>query len=80
VRLSGNRRPFEEYWRFHDLRRTVATRLEDDLGISKPLISAILNHAEAGATAVYTKGQLRGQKLAAMQAWGQYLTKIVGNL
>jgi integrase len=80
VRLSGNPWPFEQNWRFHDLRRTVATRLEDDLGIAKPLISAILNHAEAGATAVYTKGQLREQKLVAMQAWGKYLTEVVGGL
>jgi integrase len=79
VRLPGNVGQFEEGWRFHDLRRTVATRLEDDLGIAKPLISAILNHAEAGATAVYTKGQLREQKLAAMQAWGKYLTNLLAS-
>jgi integrase len=75
----GQVRPFEENWRFHDLRRTVATRLEDNLGIAKPLISAILNHAEAGATAVYTKGQLREQKFLAMQTWGKYLTNLFGD-
>lgn len=68
--------PFEEPWRFHDLRRTVATRLEDDLSTSKPLISAILNHAEGGATAIYTRGQLRDQKLAAMEGWGRFLAKL----
>jgi integrase len=67
---------FQEPWRFHDLRRTVATRLEDNLSTPKALISAILNHAEGGATAVYTRGQLREQKFAAMQAWGSYLTKL----
>jgi integrase len=79
IRRSGSvRLPFEEAWRFHDLRRTVATRLEDDLSTPKALISAILNHAEGGATAVYTRGQLRGQKFAAMQAWGEYLTSLCG--
>jgi integrase len=75
----GLARPFEENWRFHDLRRTVATRLEDNLSIAKPLISAILNHAEVGATAVYTKGQLREQKFLAMQTWGKYLTNLSGD-
>ena len=69
--------PFEEPWRLHDLRRTVATRLEDDLIVPKALISAILNHAEAGATAVYTKGQLREQKLAAMKGWSGYLSTLL---
>ena len=69
--------PFGEPWRFHDLRRTVATRLEDDLSTPKAVISAILNHAEGGATAVYTRGQLREQKFAVMQAWAKYLTSLL---
>jgi integrase len=72
-RADGAPWPFALPWRLHDLRRTVATRLEEDLSVSKALISAILNHAEGGATAVYTRGQLREQKLAAMQAWGVHL-------
>jgi len=72
-RMDGRPWPFEEGWRFHDLRRTVATRLEDDLSTPKPLISAILNHAEGGATAIYTRGQLRKQKVAAMQGWSRFL-------
>jgi len=68
--------PFDMPWRLHDLRRTVATRLQDDLSVPKAVISAILNHAEGGATAVYTRGQLREQKLAAMQAWGCRLAEL----
>jgi integrase len=77
--VNGAAWPFNTAWRFHDLRRTVATRLEDDLSVSKAVISAILNHAEGGATAVYTRGQLREQKLAAMQAWGRYLATLVAS-
>jgi integrase len=73
---DGTTLPFDDPWRFHDLRRTVATRLEADLSTPKALISAILNHAEGGATAVYTRGQLREQKFAAMQAWGRNLTTL----
>jgi integrase len=76
TRMDGRPWPFGEPWRFHDLRRTVATRLEDDLSTPKPLISAILNHAEGGGTAIYTRGQLREQKLAAMQGWGRFLTAL----
>jgi integrase len=75
-RVDGAPWPFEEPWRFHDLRRTVATRLEDDLSEPKALISAILNHAEAGATAIYTRGQLREQKLKAMEGWGRFLARL----
>jgi integrase len=70
--------PLEEAWRFHDLRRTMASHMEDTLGINRSMISAILNHAEAGATAVYTKGTLRNHKLAAMQAWGRLIAKLAG--
>jgi integrase len=66
-------------WRFHDLRRTVATHLEDALGISRPVVGSILNHAAQGVTAqVYTRGDLLFERRRALVAWGRFLVLVVG--
>lgn len=73
-------RAFEQPWSYHDLRRTFATVLEDELDTDKHVIGAILNHAETGATGIYTKGALRRRKLAAMQAFARYILTVLGRL
>lgn len=64
-----------ERWTFHDLRRTFATHAEE-IGIDRAVISAILNHAPTGATAVYTRGQLHSLKAAALQKWADWLDEV----
>jgi integrase len=63
-------------WRVHDLRRTVATHMEDALGIPPHIVGSILNHAAGsykGVTAVYTRGTLIYERRRALVAWARLL-------
>lgn len=64
-------------YRWHDLRRTVATRLAE-MGIAEKTISRVLNHAEHGVTAtVYNQYQYDAEKRAALDAWAAKVDAIV---
>jgi integrase len=68
-------------WRFHDLRATMATRMEAELHIAPHIVGACLNHdpkAYKGITAVYTRGDAIDGKRAAMAAWDNLLAQITG--
>jgi integrase len=60
----------------HDLRRTAASYMTS-IGISPLVVSKILNHAEAGVTAVYDRHSYDAEKRAALDAWGARLQQIV---
>jgi integrase len=67
-------------WRFHDLRRTVGTHMEDALGIPPHIIGSVLNHAAAsykGVTAIYTRGNLIYERRRALVAWSRLLALAV---
>jgi integrase len=58
-----------EPWRFHDLRRTVATHL-GRLRIREEVIGRLLNHAVQGVTAkVYALHHYEPEKREALDAW-----------
>jgi integrase len=61
----------------HDLRRTAASHMTS-MGISRLVVSKILNHAEPGVTAVYDRHSYDAEKRAALAAWGTRLLEIVG--
>lgn len=64
-------------WRLHDLRRTLATYLEE-LEFSDDVIKAALNHSKSGGvTARYKRNPLSERKAQAMQAWANKLRAIV---
>ena len=68
-------------WRYHDLRATMATRMEATLNIAPHIVGALLNHdptAYKGITAVYTRGDPIDAKKSAMDAWGSLLARIIG--
>lgn len=72
----------ESAWRAHDIRRSVATYLEDALGFAPHLVGAILNHSSKsyrGVTAVYTRGQLIFERRRALTAWARLLAVIVSD-
>src|SRR5262245_30849845 len=52
----------------HDLRRTVASHMTG-LGISRLVVSKLLNHVERGVTAVYDRHSYDQEKRAALEAW-----------
>jgi integrase len=67
-------------WRIHDLRRTVATHMEDALGIPPHIVGSVLNHAAAGykgVTAIFTRGELIFERRRALVAWARLLTVAV---
>ncbi len=66
-------------WRFHDLRRTVATRMAD-LGIQPHVIEAILNHvsgSKAGVAGVYNRSLYAAEKRAALEVWAGHVQAVL---
>ena len=60
----------------HDLRRTAAS-LMTGMGISRLVVSKILNHVERGITAVYDRHSYDLEKRQALEAWAHKLKNIV---
>lgn len=67
-------------WRLHDLRRTMATMMAEDLGIEPHVIEAVLNHQghRSGVAGVYNRATYDRQKRAALDAWAGRVREIVG--
>lgn len=59
----------------HDLRRTVASQMAS-AGISRLVISKILNHVDSGVTAVYDRHSYDADKRKALNAWARQLETI----
>ena len=67
------------HWRLHDLRRTVATHMEE-LGVPPHVVGSVLNHdpkGYKGITSVYTRGALIAHRQKALSVWAHYLSGIV---
>jgi integrase len=60
----------------HDLRRSVASRVAESLGIGgEPLVRRLLGHADSSVTAIYNHyGYLREMR-AAVEAWARELNR-----
>jgi len=61
----------------HDMRRTAASHMTA-LGISRLVVSKVLNHAEAGVTAVYDRHSYDPEKRHALEVWAAHLEAILG--
>lgn len=67
-----------EGWRFHDLRRTVATNLAMS-GVSPHVIEAVLNHKTgivSGVAAIYNRHTYLDEKRAALDLWSQHIREL----
>jgi integrase len=64
-------------WVFHDLRRTVRTRLVSDLGVDAFVAERTIGHALPGLHGVYDQGKHRTQKADALTRWATALALIV---
>jgi integrase len=62
----------------HDLRRTAASHMTS-LGITRLVVSKLLNHVETGVTSVYDRHSYDREKRAALDAWAHRLEEIVGD-
>ena len=65
-------------WTFHDIRRTVATRLAAQ-GLSVELISLILNHTDNSVTAIYNRHSYIEERREALQKWCDWLGDLQKN-
>jgi len=67
-------------WHVHDLRRTVATGMQK-LGIEERVIEACLGHSTASRNGLLRVYQVHGfdrEKREALNAWGEYVSGLVG--
>ena len=72
-----------EPWTLHDLRRTVATRMAEDLRIAPHVIEAVLNHvsgSRSGVAGTYNRSLLLDERKSALNAWAGYVQQIVGDV
>jgi integrase len=60
----------------HDLRRTAASHMTG-MGISRLVVSKILNHVERGVTAIYDRHSYDLEKRQALESWARKLQAIV---
>lgn len=62
----------------HDLRRTAASHMTA-MGISRLVVSKLLNHVENSVTAIYDRHSYDAEKKNALDAWGKKLREIIYN-
>jgi integrase len=63
-------------WRLHDLRRSVSTRMADDLAVLPHVVKRILGHQGgtiSGVARVYNRARYREECRAALERWAVYL-------
>lgn len=68
-------------WTVHDIRRSVATRMADRLGIMPHIIEAILNHIsghKSGVAGVYNLALYEREMRSALCAWADHVAALVG--
>jgi integrase len=75
AKLQMNRLSGVQNWKFHDLRRTVATNLTK-LGIDRLILQKIINHSERGVTQIYDRYSYMDEKREALQKWADRLDEI----
>ena len=67
-------------WTLHDLRRTLVTRMGEDLRIAPHVVEAIVNHVgtRAGVAGVYNRALYLDERRAALNAWAAHIMQVVG--
>ncbi|NIY92588.1 tyrosine-type recombinase/integrase [Vibrio diazotrophicus] len=65
----------QEEWTLHDLRRTLATLL-NDLGVAPHIVEQLLGHKLGGVMAIYNRSQYLSEKKTALDMWLEFLDRI----
>jgi integrase len=68
------------HWTFHDLRRSVATHMGDDLDVLPHVIEATLNHrsgSKRGVAGIYNHARYLPHTTAALTLWAEHLMAAV---
>ena len=68
-------------WVWHDMRRTLVTGMNDQLGIHPHIVEAVINHlsgaSKAGVAGVYNRASYLSERRQALFAWADLLESIV---
>lgn len=67
----------EEKWTLHDLRRTLATHM-NNMGISPHVVEQLLGHSMPGVMAIYNRSLYLPEKLDALNKWHDRLDILSG--
>jgi integrase len=68
-------------WTLHDLRRTLVTRMSEDLRIQPHVVEAVVNHVSgtrAGVAGIHNRALYIDERRSALDAWGRYVLRIAG--
>ncbi len=67
-------------WTWHDLRRTMVTMMNEELGIAPHIVEAVVNHvsgaAKAGVAGVYNRALYLAERRSALEAWAVYVERL----
>lgn len=69
-------------WVLHDLRRTMTTRMGEDLAIQPHIIEAVINHVSgfrAGVAGTYNRATYLDEKRRALTLWAEHLALLVAS-
>lgn len=69
-------------WKLHDLRRTCVSGMAR-LGVPPHVADKVLNHQSgtiSGVAAVYQRHEFLAERKAALELWGQHVTKLLSEL
>ena len=78
VKISSDQEQAMPDWRFHDLRRTLATGLQR-LGVRFEVTEAVLNHvsgSKSGVAGVYQRHHWSDEKRQALVAWSNHVLSL----
>jgi hypothetical protein len=71
-------------WTLHDLRRTMVTMMNEQLGIPPHVVEAVVNHisglAKAGVAGVYNRALYLEDRRTALTKWADFLSIVSGSL
>ncbi|CAK8741328.1 Prophage integrase IntS [Sodalis praecaptivus] len=65
----------DKHWTPHDLRRTLATKL-NDMGVAPHVVEQLLGHAMPGVMGIYNRSQYLPEKLDALNRWMDRLEEL----
>jgi integrase len=78
-RLDARMKPAAS-WVLHDIRRSVATHIAENLRIAPHIIEAVLNHVsghKAGVAGIYNRAVYAEEKAEALARWGAHVEQLV---
>jgi integrase len=64
-------------WVVHDLRRTVSTRMNGELGIQPHVVESVLGHHQGGIASIYNRHSYQNEMRQALALWAERVAAIV---